>query len=60
MKPGPRKQLSILVPEELYQSLQALARENGRALSPYIRQVLKQYVRHVEEEGERGWWTIWY
>ena len=60
MKPGSRKQLSVLIPLELYQALQELAQESGRTLAPYVRQVLKQYVRHVEEEGKRGWWTIRY
>ena len=55
---GPRKNLSVLVPLELYQKLQALAQENGRTLSGYTRQILKRYVRFVAEEGYDGWWTV--
>ena len=35
-----------------------MAEENGRSLSGYVRQILKRYVRHVEAEGEKGWWTV--
>lgn len=58
MKEKSQKSLSVLVPLELYQKLQALARENGRTLSGYTRQILKRYVRFVAEEGDDGWWTV--
>ena len=58
MKSGPRKQLSLLLPLELHDRLKAMAEENGRSLSGYVRQILKRYVRHVEAEGEKGWWTV--
>ena len=57
MKSGPRKQLSLLLPLELHDRLKAMAEENGRSLSGYVRQILKRYVRHAEAEGEKGWWT---
>ena len=55
---GPQKQLSLLLPLELHDRLKAMAEENGRSLSGYVRQILKRYVRHVEAEGEKGWWTV--
>ena len=58
MKSGPQKQLSLLLPLELHDRLKAMAEENGRSLSGYVRQILKRYVRHVEAEGEKGWWTV--
>ena len=58
MKEKSQKSLSVLVPLELYQKLQALAQENGRTLSGYNRQILKRYVRFVAEEGDDGWWTV--
>ena len=58
MRSGPQKQLSLLLPLELHDRLKAMAEENGRSLSGYVRQILKRYVRHVEAEGEKGWWTV--
>ena len=58
MRSGPQKQLSLLLPLELHDTLKAMAEENGRSLSGYVRQILKRYVRHVEAEGEKGWWTV--
>ena len=58
MRSGPQKQLSLLLPLELHDRLKAMAEENGRSLSGYVRQLLKRYVRHVAAEGEKGWWTV--
>ena len=58
MRSGPQKQLSLLLPLELHDRLKAMAEENGRSLSGYVRQILKRYVRHVEAEGEKDWWTV--
>ena len=55
---GPKKRLTLLLPLELHDRLKAMAEENGRSLSGYVRQILKRYVRHVEAEGEKGWWTV--
>ena len=58
MRSGPQKRLSLLLPLELHDTLKAMAEENGRSLSGYVRQILKRYVRHAEAEGEDGWWTV--
>ena len=54
---GPKKQLTILLPQELYETLWERSREDGRSLSGYIRQILKRYVRRAAEKGEDedGW-----
>ena len=54
---GPKKQLTILLPQELYETLRERSREDGRSLSGYIRQILKRYVRRAAEKGEDedGW-----
>lgn len=47
MEKGPRKNLSIVIPEELHNKLAALAKESSRPLSAYIRQVLKAHLQYL-------------
>ena len=50
---GPKKTVSVLMPEELYLELRALAAETHRSVPGYIRQILKRYLRYrAEHEGE--------
>lgn len=44
---GPKKAISILVPEELYKELSKLAEESSRSMSSYIRQVLKAHLQYL-------------
>ena len=53
MIPGPKKTISALVPEELYQELSQLAEDSSRSLSAYIRQVLKEYVQYLDRFQKR-------
>lgn len=53
MIPGPKKTISVLVPEELYQELSQLAEGSSRSLSAYIRQVLKEYVQYLDRFQKR-------
>ena len=48
MKEGLKKTVSILLPEDLYQELQALAAESSRPLSAYFRQVLKAHLQYLD------------
>ena len=47
---GPKKAVSVLMPQELYLTLKRLAQEEGYSLPGYIRQVLKVHIRHLQEE----------
>lgn len=43
----PKKTISILIPEELYQELNREAEHASRTLSAYIRQVLKAHLQYI-------------
>lgn len=53
MMPGPKKTISVLVPEELYQELTQLAEGSSRSLSAYIRQVLKGHIQYLDRFRKR-------
>ena len=46
MKEGPKKTISVLVPEELYRELSKQAEDASRSMSAYIRQVLKAHLEY--------------
>ena len=48
MTEKPKKTVSILLPENLYQELQALAAESSRSVSAYVRQVLTAHLQYLE------------
>lgn len=50
---GPKKTVSVLLPEELYQELQTLAAESSRPLSAYLRQVLKAHLQYLSRFRRR-------
>ena len=45
---GPKKTVSILLPEELYRELLKRAEYSSRPLSAYIRQILKAHLQYLE------------
>ncbi len=47
MRSGPKKTISILVPMDLYEELDALAQDTSRSLSAYLRQVLKAHLHYI-------------
>lgn len=47
MVKGPKKTVSVLIPEELYQELTQEAGQTSRSLSAYIRQVLKAHLQYL-------------
>ena len=48
MTAGPKKTVSVLLPEELYQELLEKAERSSRPLSAYIRQILKAHLQYLE------------
>ncbi len=48
MKRGPKKTVSILIPEEMYQELAEQAEHSSRTLSGYIRQILRAHLEYME------------
>lgn len=53
----PKKTVYLQLPLPLYAQLSQLAQENVRTLPGYIRQVLRLYVKHLEEgQNEEDWW----
>lgn len=57
---GPKKTVSVIMPMELYEWLQLLAEDTSRSVPAYIRQVLKCYLWHLENDPKsvEDWWTV--
>lgn len=49
---GPKKTVSVLMSLELHERLKKQAEQTSRSVSAYIRQVLKCYLWHMENEPE--------
>ena len=47
---GPKKTVSILLPMDLYEEIVRLARETHRTIPGYIRQIIRKYLRHIQEQ----------
>ncbi len=45
---GPKKTISIIVPLDLYEELDALAKGASHSLSAYLRQVLKAHLHYIQ------------
>lgn len=54
MLQGPKKTISVLVPEELYRELAAQAEHSSRSMSAYIRQVLKAHLQYMGRFHGKG------
>ena len=48
MTNGPKKTISIVIPLDLYEELDALAQDASRSLSAYLRQVLKAHLHYIQ------------
>ena len=44
---GPKKTVSVLLPVELYEELEELAKDASRPLSAYLRQVIRAHLQYV-------------
>lgn len=47
----PKKAVSLLLPLPVYERLSRLAAESYRTVPGYIRQIIKAYLRDLDEEG---------
>ncbi len=56
----PKKTVSILMPQTLYEQIKLQADKTSRTISSYIRKVMKHYLWHVENSPETlvGKWDI--
>lgn len=52
-----KKQVSLLLPQELYIALREQALASNRSTAGYIRLILKRYAAYLEQQGEKG--DIW-
>lgn len=52
MKQGPKKTVTVLMPVELYEQLNAQAKNSSRSLSSYIRQALKCHLLYLDQFPE--------
>ena len=52
MKNGPKKTVTILMPVEMYERLNAQAETSSRSLSSYIRQALKCHLLYLDHFPE--------
>ena len=52
MKDGPKKNVTILMPVEMYERLNAQAETSSRSLSSYIRQALKCHLLYLDQFRE--------
>lgn len=57
---GPKKTVSVLMPQDLYDRVKQQAEKKGRTMAGYIRQVLRRYLWHVEHAPDTltGEWEI--
>lgn len=61
MKKDPKKNVCILMPIDLYYRIQVQAEKRSRSVSSYVRQVLKCYLWHEENDPGKltGEWKVW-
>lgn len=57
---GPKKTVSLLMPQETYDRIKHLAQENRRTVSSYLRMMIYNYLRRLESDppGEGDWWVV--
>lgn len=57
---GPKKTVSVLMPQDLYDRVKQQAEKKDRTVPGYIRQVLRRYLWHVEHAPDTltGEWEI--
>ena len=55
---GPKKTVSLGLPEECYDKIKALADDTYRTVPSYIRMIVYNYLRRMEHSdttGDEGW-----
>lgn len=61
MRKGPKRAVSVLIPLHLFEQIKIQSEQKERAVSSYIRQVLRCYMWHVENAPESlvDEWNVW-
>ena len=57
---GPKKTVSLGLPEECYEKIKELANDTYRSVPSYIRMVIYNYLRHLEKTDQTtdDWWLV--
>lgn len=56
----PKKTVSLLLPQEDYDKLNALARDNCRSVPSYLRVMVRNYLYQLDqpETKQDDWWVV--
>ena len=57
---GPKKIVSLGLPEECYDKIKELADDTYRTVPSYIRMIVYHYLRQLDKPGEQAdeWWVV--
>ncbi len=57
---GPKKIVSLGLPEECYDKIKELADDTYRTVPSYIRMIVYNYLRQLDKPGEQAdeWWVV--
>ncbi len=57
---GPKKIVSLGLPEECYNQIKELAEDNYRTVPSYIRMIVYNYLRRLERPDTKRdeWWVV--
>lgn len=57
---GPKKTVSLLIPQDTYDKVKCLAEANRRTVSSYLRVMIYNYLRRLEEKPPEkdDWWLV--
>jgi len=60
MLKGPKKAVSLLLPQEDYDRLNQLAEDNCRTIPSYLRVMVHNYLRRLDrsETKQDDWWVV--
>ena len=56
---GPKKTVSLTLPEEYYDKIKGLADDTYRTVPSYIRMIVYNYLRRLEHPDTKAdWWVV--
>jgi len=57
---GPKKVVSLGLPEECYNQIKELANDTYRSVPSYIRMIVYNYLRRLDKPGTKqdDWWLV--
>ena len=57
---GPKKTVSLGLPEECYDQIKELANDTYRTVPSYIRMIIYNYLRRLDRPDTKGddWWVV--